>query len=153
MEERGGGLLWRGERFIEADDIRLRGAHNRENAMAASAVALARGLPAGAVREALRSFAGVPHRLEEVGARGGVVFVNDSKATNVDSAAVGIRAFDGGVHAILGGSLKGGGFRALRDPVSERCAACYLIGEAAAELARDLDGTVPLYDEGDLGHA
>ena len=54
------------------------------------------------------------------------------------------------MHAILGGSLKGGGFRALRDPVTERCVACYLIGEAAGELERDLEGTVALRSEGDL---
>ena len=153
MERREGTLRWRGEPLIEESAIRLRGAHNHENAMAASAVALERGLPAEAVREALQTFAGVPHRLEEVGTRDGVLFVNDSKATNVDSAAVGIRAFEGGVHAILGGSLKGGGFRALRDPVTERCVACYLIGEAAGELGRDLEGTVALRAEGDLERA
>jgi UDP-N-acetylmuramoylalanine--D-glutamate ligase len=105
------------------------------------------------VREALRTFEGVPHRLEEVAIRDGVTYVNDSKATNVASAAVGIRAFEGGVHAILGGSLKGGGFRELRDPVEERCAAAYLIGQAAEELERDLEGTVPLHRSGDLERA
>ena len=79
--------------------------------------------------------------------------MNDSKATNVDSATVGIRAFERGVHAILGGSLKGGGFQALREPVAERCVACYLIGEASRELARDLDGTVRLHPVGDLERA
>ena len=95
----------------------------------------------------------MPHRLEEVAERGGVLYVNDSKATNVDSATVGIRAFERGVHAILGGSLKGGGFRALREPVADRCVAGYLIGEAAEELARDLEGTVGLLRCGDLEHA
>ncbi|MFL5885795.1 MAG: glutamate ligase domain-containing protein, partial [Thermoleophilaceae bacterium] len=82
--------------------------------------------------------------------RDGILYVNDSKATNVASAIVGIRSFDGGVHAILGGSLKGGGFTGLREPVTERCRACYLIGEAAEQLARDLDGTAPLHRCGDL---
>ena len=67
---------------------------------------------------ALGSFAGVPHRLEEVTEREGVLYVNDSKATNVASAVRGIEAFDGGVHAILGGSLKGGGFEGLRDALA-----------------------------------
>ena len=71
------------------------------------------------MREGLRSFAGVPHRLEPVAEIDGVRFVNDSKATNVASAAVGIRAFDGGVHAILGGSDKGEPFAPLR---RRRCA-------------------------------
>jgi UDP-N-acetylmuramoylalanine--D-glutamate ligase len=96
----------------------------------------------------------VPHRLEEVGSVNGVLYVNDSKATNVSSAVRGIEAFDGGVHAILGGSLKGGGFEGLREAVSARCRACYLIGAAADALARDLDGTgVALRRCGDLATA
>jgi len=136
---------------LPPEGIRLRGAHNLENAMGASAAALASGVPADAVAAALRSFAGVPHRLEEVGVVGGVLYVNDSKATNVAAAARGIESFEGGVHAILGGSLKGGGFEALREPVSARCRACYLIGAAAYRLAADLKGTgVPLRRCGDL---
>ncbi len=130
---------------LPAEEIRLRGPHNLENAMGASAAALAAGVPAEAVAGALRSFAGVPHRLEEVGVVGGVLYVNDSKATNVSSAARGIESFDGGVHAILGGSLKGGGFAGLREPVAARCRACYLIGAAASRLAADLEPAgVPL---------
>jgi UDP-N-acetylmuramoylalanine--D-glutamate ligase len=96
------------------------------------------GLDRDAVREGLRTFAGVPHRLELVAEIGGVRFVNDSKATNVASATVGIRAFEGGVHAILGGSEKGEPFGSLADPVRERCAACYLTGAAAERLAEEL---------------
>jgi UDP-N-acetylmuramoylalanine--D-glutamate ligase len=130
---------------LSAGEVRLRGAHNLENAMGASAAALVSGVPAGAVAGALRSFAGVPHRLEEVGEAGGVLYVNDSKATNVSAAARGIESFEGGVHAILGGSLKGGGFEGLREPVAARCRACYLIGAAAERLAADLEPTgVPL---------
>ncbi len=153
LEQRDGALRWRGEHVIDVAEIRLRGAHNLENAMAAAAVALARGWPAAAVRATLRSFAGVPHRLEEVAERDGVLYVNDSKATNVASARVGIAAFDGGVHAILGGSLKGGGFDGLRGVLAERARAAYLIGEAAERLAQDLDGAVPLRRCGDLAAA
>ena len=148
-----GELVWRGEPLMPATEIRIRGEHNRANAMAAAAVALARGIDSGAVRRALGTFPGVPHRLEEVASRDGVLYVNDSKATNVASAIVGIRAFEGGVHLILGGSLKGGGFAGLREPVAERCRACYLIGQAADRLAQDLDGTVPLHRCGDLERA
>jgi UDP-N-acetylmuramoylalanine--D-glutamate ligase len=82
---------------------------------------------------------------------GGVLWVNDSKATNPASARVGVEAFDGGVHLIAGGSLKGGGFEELRGPVAERCRAVYLIGEAADLLERDLAGTgVALHRCGDL---
>ena len=142
-----------GELPLPAEEIRLRGAHNLENAMAASAAAMAAGVPQEAVAAALRSFPGVPHRLEEVGSVGGVLYVNDSKATNVSSAVRGIEAFDGGVHVILGGSLKGGGFEGLRDAVASRCVAAYLIGEAAERLEQDLAGTVPLHRSGDLATA
>ena len=107
--------------------------------MAAAAAALAMGLGRDAVREGLRGFAGLPHRLERVAEAGGVLYVNDSKATNVAAAAAGLRSFDGGVRAILGGSLKGQDFTGLVEPVGERCVACYLIGDAAEPLERDLE--------------
>jgi UDP-N-acetylmuramoylalanine--D-glutamate ligase len=139
-----------GELPLPPDEIRLRGAHNLENAMGASAAAMASGVPEEAVAAALRTFPGVPHRLEEVGSVNGVLYVNDSKATNVSSAVRGIEAFDGGVHVILGGSLKGGGFEGLREAVASRCVAAYLIGEAAERLEADLGGAVPLHRSGDL---
>jgi UDP-N-acetylmuramoylalanine--D-glutamate ligase len=139
---------------IAADELRLRGAHNVENARAAAAAALARGLPPDAVAEALRTFAGVPHRLEEVAQADGVAWINDSKATNVASARVGIEAFEGGVHLIAGGSLKGGGFEGLRDAVASRCKAVYLVGEASERLVADLEPTgVRLERCGDLERA
>ena len=138
---------------LPAVEIRLRGEHNLENAMGAAAAAIASGVPEGAVAGALRTFAGVPHRLEEVGSVNGVLYVNDSKATNVSSAVRGIEAFDGGVHAILGGSLKGGGFAGLRDALASHAVAAYLIGEAADRLEADLAGTVPLRRSGDLPSA
>src|SRR4051794_31143860 len=116
LEHAGDELRWRGRRLIGVEEIRLRGAHNLENAMAASAGALASGAPEDDVREALRSFRGVAHRLEEVVERDGVLYVNDSKATNVAAARVGLEAFaPGSVHVILGGILKGGSFAGLRD--------------------------------------
>jgi UDP-N-acetylmuramoylalanine--D-glutamate ligase len=134
------GVIFAGERpLLEASELSLIGPHNADNAMAAAAAALAMGLERDAVREALRTFAGVPHRLERVAERGGVLYINDSKATNVAAAAAGLRSFDGGVRAILGGSLKGGSFTGLVEPVSERCVACYLIGEAAKSLEQDLE--------------
>ena len=153
LEQRDGALWWRGERLIPVGEIRLRGAHNVENAMGAAATALACGWPADAVRTTLATFAGVPHRLEEVAERDGVLYVNDSKATNVASARVGIEAFPGGVHAILGGSLKGGGFGGLREAVASRARAVYLIGEAADALEHDLEGTVPVERCVELGRA
>jgi UDP-N-acetylmuramoylalanine--D-glutamate ligase len=146
-------LAWRGEPLMGVEELRLRGRHNLENAMAAAAAALATGVPPDGVRSGLRSFAGVPHRLEEVGTVGGVLYVNDSKATNVASAVRGIEAFEGGVHAILGGSLKGAGFTGLREAVRSRCVACYLVGEATERLEGDLAGAARLTRCGDLATA
>jgi UDP-N-acetylmuramoylalanine--D-glutamate ligase len=154
VEHRDGRLWWRGAFLIGASEIRLRGAHNRENAMAAAAVCLARGLPADAVRAALATFSGVAHRLEEIATADGVLYVNDSKATNVASAVVGIESFPGGVHAILGGRGKHGDYSPLARAVAARARAVYLIGEAAAEIGEALAGAgVPLHDCGDLATA
>ena len=154
LEDRAGHLWWDEEPLIEVDEIRLRGLHNRSNAMAAAAVALARGIERGAVAEALRSFPGVEHRLEEIDRQDGVLYVNDSKATNVDAAIVAIRSFDGGVHLIAGGRGKGGGYAALAEPVAERCARVYLIGEEADAIGAALEGTgVPLTRSGELERA
>jgi UDP-N-acetylmuramoylalanine--D-glutamate ligase len=139
---------------MRADEIRLPGEHNRENAMAAAAACLARGVEPAAVRAGLATFAGVAHRLETVATIDGVSYVNDSKATNVASAEVGLRAFAGGVHLIAGGSRKRSDYTPLAVPVRERCAAVYLIGETAPELRAALAPSgVPLRDCGDLAHA
>jgi UDP-N-acetylmuramoylalanine--D-glutamate ligase len=137
-----GTLFHDGEPLIATEELGILGEHNVANAMAAASAALAMGIDRDAVREGLRSFAGVPHRLEEVAEIDGVRFVNDSKATNVASAAVGISAFDGGVHAILGGSEKGEPFRPLIETIAERCVACYLIGATADRLATELSSVV-----------
>jgi UDP-N-acetylmuramoylalanine--D-glutamate ligase len=137
-----GAIFYDGEPLLAVEELGLFGEHNVANAMAAASAALAMGLDRDAVRNGLRSFAGVPHRLEQVAEIEGVRFVNDSKATNVASAVVGIGAFGGGVHAILGGSEKEEPFAALADPVRERCVACYLIGATADRLAGELASTV-----------
>ena len=123
--------------MIETAELQLLGEHNADNA-AAAAAALATGLDAEDVAAGLRSFPGVAHRLEPVAERRGVMYVNDSKATNVAAATAALRSFEGGVRAILGGSVKGEDFEPLRSPVSERCVACYLIGDAAGLLERAL---------------
>ncbi len=137
-----GTLFYDGEPLIGVEELGLFGEHNVVNAMAAAAAALTMGLDRDAVQEGLRSFAGVAHRLEAVAEIDGVRFVNDSKATNVAAATVGLRAFEGGVHAILGGSEKDEPFGLLADPVRETCAACYLIGAAAGRLATELAAVV-----------
>jgi UDP-N-acetylmuramoylalanine--D-glutamate ligase len=142
------------EALLPGEQISLPGAHNRQNAMAAAAVTLARGLPPAAVAEGLRTFKGVAHRLELIAERGGVRYVNDSKATNVDSTVVALRSFPGGVHLIAGGQGKAQDFSPLAPLVAERCAAVYLIGEDADQLAAALRETgVPLVECGDLSAA
>jgi UDP-N-acetylmuramoylalanine--D-glutamate ligase len=133
-----GTIFYGGEPLLAVEELGLLGEHNVANATAAAAAALAMGLDRDAVRDGLRSFAGVPHRLEPVAEIDGVRFVNDSKATNVASAIVGLRAFGGGVHAILGGSEKHDDFAPLVEPVIERCVACYLIGASAERLTAAL---------------
>jgi len=147
-------LSWQGGSLLDISELQVRGAHNVNNVMAAAAATLARGIEPDAVRSALREFRGIEHRLEEVGEAGGILYVNDSKATNVSSALAALRAFAGGVHAILGGSLKDAGFAALAPVVGDHCRACYLIGEAAEQLAADLEPSgVELVRSGDLERA
>ncbi|HEU5252617.1 MAG TPA: UDP-N-acetylmuramoyl-L-alanine--D-glutamate ligase [Solirubrobacterales bacterium] len=134
----GGTIFYDGEPLLPVSELGLFGEHNVANAMAAAAAALAMGIDREAVREGLRSFAGVPHRLESVAEIDGVRFVNDSKATNVASAAVGIRAFEGGVHAILGGSEKEEPFAPLVEPLVERARVAYLVGATTERMAREL---------------
>jgi UDP-N-acetylmuramoylalanine--D-glutamate ligase len=152
-----GTIFYGGEPLLAVAELGLLGEHNVANAMAAATAALAMGIERDAVREGLRSFAGVPHRLEQVAAIDDVRFVNDSKATNVASATVGLRAFEGSVHAILGGSEKGESYEPLLEPVRERCRACYLIGASAERLAEALapavEAGVPLYRCADLEEA
>jgi UDP-N-acetylmuramoylalanine--D-glutamate ligase len=134
---------------LGAYETSLLGPHNAENAAAAGTVAEAMGIAPDAIREGIASFPGVVHRLERVREVGGVLYVNDSKATNVAAATAALRSFERGVHAILGGSLKGEGFEDLAAPVAERCAAAYLIGPAADPLERDL---APAWEAG-VDHA
>jgi UDP-N-acetylmuramoylalanine--D-glutamate ligase len=108
--------------------------------MAAAAVCLARGVDADAVRDGLRTFGGVEHRLEEAATIDGVLYVNDSKATNVASTLVALESFDTPIHLIVGGQGKGEDYAPLREPVAQRCAGVYLIGEEAERLAQAIGG-------------
>jgi UDP-N-acetylmuramoylalanine--D-glutamate ligase len=148
-------LTWQGAPLLDARELRLPGAHNRENAMAGAAVCLARGIEPEAVRAGLRSFGGVAHRLEPVAERDGVAYVNDSKATNVDSTLVALRSYPPHtIHLIAGGQTKRQDFGPLAPLVAERCATVHLIGEGAGELATALaPADVPLMFSGDMEHA
>ncbi|MCK8783107.1 UDP-N-acetylmuramoyl-L-alanine--D-glutamate ligase [Roseomonas sp. NAR14] len=111
----------------------LPGAHNAQNAAAAAAVALDLGVPRDVLAEALRTYPGLPHRLERVGESDGVLFVNDSKATNADSTERALLSFER-VVLIAGGVPKAGGIAPLA-PLFGRIAQAFLIGECAEEFA------------------
>jgi UDP-N-acetylmuramoylalanine--D-glutamate ligase len=150
-------LHWRGERLLVAEEVGIPGRHNLENAMAAAAACLTRGVDPAAVSEGLRTFPGVAHRLETVATRDGVGFVNDSKATNVASALVGLQASAGqtaNIHLILGGLDKGQDFTPLAAAVAGTCRAVYLIGRDARLIAQALAGVdVPVSECGTLERA
>jgi UDP-N-acetylmuramoylalanine--D-glutamate ligase len=125
----------------------LRGAHNRENAAAATAAARAAGIDDQAIATALRTFPGIPHRLELVGERDGVRYVNDSKATNVAAALRGLAAYaDEPVHLILGGSPKGEDFAPLAAAIGSNVRSVHLIGAEGPRIGEvvtgDVDGTL-----------
>jgi UDP-N-acetylmuramoylalanine--D-glutamate ligase len=157
LREERGTLLWDGRPLLACRELRLRGRHNVQNAMAAAAVCLARGLDPESVRAGLRGFAGVAHRLEDVARRDGVLYVNDSKATNVASTLVALEAMESDglpAHLILGGKGKGQDFAALRLAVKRSCRAVYLIGEDAAAIAAAFAGaSVKVHACGDLDRA
>jgi UDP-N-acetylmuramoylalanine--D-glutamate ligase len=154
VQVRAGMLWWGREALLGVDELSLPGEHNRDNAMAAAAVCLARGLPRDAVAAGLRTFPGVAHRLEPLAVKRGVAYVNDSKATNVASTLVALRAYPGAVHLIAGGRGKQEDFSPLAPLVAERCRAVYLLGEASAELAAALASAgVPVRTVADLERA
>jgi UDP-N-acetylmuramoylalanine--D-glutamate ligase len=119
----------------------LRGRHNAQNAAAALAALVPFKLDSGLIQKALRSFPGLPHRLEEVGRAGRVLFVNDSKATNADSTEKALASFPGEIFWIAGGKAKAGGIASLNH-YFPRIRRAYLIGEAATDFALTLDGQV-----------
>ncbi len=129
----------------------LRGRHNAQNALAAVAACLASGLDEEAIRAGLKSFPGLAHRMEQVGRKGAVLFVNDSKATNAEAAAPALSSFER-IHWIAGGLPKTGCIEALQ-PLYSRIAKAYLIGEAAPGFAAALGEAVPYEISGTLDAA
>ena len=132
----GGGAAATGPdgRVLPLAELAIPGAHNVSNALAATAVALAFGLPAEAIRRAAAAFTGVEHRLESVAVVDGVRFVNDSQGTQPDAVAAALRAFEPPIVLIAGGRDKGIDLAALAPVVAERAAAAVLIGESGPTL-------------------
>ena len=130
----------RQEEVIRVRELRLIGAHNVSNAMAALSMGLLCGCPLDAIRQVLRTFSGLDHALQVVRDRGGVRFVNDSKGTNVDATVKALESLDRPIVLIAGGRDKGGDFTRLSEPIRRRVKRLILIGEAAGRIAEAIGG-------------
>jgi UDP-N-acetylmuramoylalanine--D-glutamate ligase len=139
-----GKILFDGEPLMDTGEIPIRGLHNIENTMAAAAAARLAGASLASIAAAVRTFKAVEHRLEFVRTLNGVDFYNDSKATSVDATLKALTAFSGGLWVILGGKDKGLDYTLLRAPLAAKAHAALLIGAAAAKIAEQLDGALPL---------
>jgi UDP-N-acetylmuramoylalanine--D-glutamate ligase len=124
--------------------VSLPGRHLLADVLAATGISLLAGVAPEAIESAVRGFNGLEHALERVATIGGVLFVNDSKATNVVSARRAIESFEGDVVPILGGRYKGGDFGELRDVLQGRASGLVAIGEAADRIESSLGGVVPV---------
>jgi UDP-N-acetylmuramoylalanine--D-glutamate ligase len=136
------------------DSIAVEGSHNKENAVIATQAAMLMGVDPLSIAGTLATFPGLPHRMELIGVWRGVKYVNDSKATNVAATLAALGSYSGSAHALIGGSPKGEDFSALRDAVDRSCAAVYLNGATAPELAVALEGAaVPVHSFATLDEA
>jgi UDP-N-acetylmuramoylalanine--D-glutamate ligase len=135
-------------------DLSLPGLHNLENAMAAALLSRAMGVDREVIPDALNRFPGLSHRLQKVRDRLGVIWYDDSKATNLAATQKSLAGFiDGTVHLILGGRHKGGELEELVEAASRKVLCAYLIGEAANRFGEALAGVVPCEQCGDLEEA
>jgi UDP-N-acetylmuramoylalanine--D-glutamate ligase len=140
-----GWLVIGGERVLPRAEVPLRGEHLLHDVLAAAVAARLAGVDARAVAAGIRSFAGVPHRLEPLGVHGGIEYVNDSQATIPVAAIAALNAFeDRGLVVIVGGQGKGLAYDELAEVIVARCRAAVLIGETAAELEPLLAGRLPV---------
>ena len=139
-------LRFKGQRhsICKMSEIRIPGAHNVANAMAASMVAHVCGCPPDVMRRVLSTFPGLEHALELIRERNGVRFINDSKGTNVDATMKALESLNRPIVLIAGGKDKGGDFGKLRDVVARRVKQLVLIGEAAPRIHQMLEGLKPI---------
>jgi UDP-N-acetylmuramoylalanine--D-glutamate ligase len=141
------------ERLVPLAAIRLLGPHLVADVLAASAIASLVGVDAAAMTRAVEGFTGLEHALEPVVEVAGVRFVNDSKATNVESARRAIESFEDGLVVILGGRFKGGDFRDLAESLQARHATVVAIGESRTLIHQAFDGALPVHDAADMSSA
>src|SRR5207237_6790329 len=133
-----------GGELVPRDELRLLGDHNVANALAAALAVRETGVAPGAIGEGLRSFTPLPHRLEPVREVGGVLWINDSKATNVASTVVAVEAMSRPFVLLLGGRHKGEPYTRLAPLLRDACRLVVAYGEAGPIVAQDLAGRVPL---------
>jgi UDP-N-acetylmuramoylalanine--D-glutamate ligase len=154
---RGGRIVFRdakGERDImAADEMTLKGLHNLENVLAAVAMGSLAGIEPAAIRQAVKDFKAVEHRLEYVTTIRGVQYFNDSKATNVDATIKALESFPGRIHLILGGKDKGSDYTLLNALLRERVKKAYTIGAAAEKIESQIAGVVEIVPTGTLDSA
>jgi UDP-N-acetylmuramoylalanine--D-glutamate ligase len=140
----GGWLMLDDDRLIHREDVPLLGQHNVANALAAALAADSAGVPRETIARALREFRGLPHRLEPVAEVRGVRWINDSKATNVASTLVALRAVEPPFVLIVGGRHKGEPYTPLGSALKDRCRAIVAYGEARALIMADLSAYAPV---------
>jgi UDP-N-acetylmuramoylalanine--D-glutamate ligase len=133
-----------GEQLIRRDELHLLGDHNIANALAAALAVHEAGVPPPLIAEGLRSFRPLPHRLEPVREVGGVLWINDSKATNIAATTVAVIAMERPFVLLLGGRHKGEPYTSLAPLLADRCRLVIAYGEAGPLVEKDLGGTVPL---------
>jgi len=141
------------EEVIRASEIPLFGIHNQENIMASALVGHIFGIATSQIRESIKTFKGLEHRLEKVLTLKGIDFYNDSKATNVDAALKSLQSFDSKVILVLGGRDKGGNFNKLRRVIKEKVKKIILIGEAKEKIRKALNSVVDFSDSYSLKEA
>lgn len=138
---------------LSRSDIQLKGEHNLENVLAAVAMSMVAGCTPQQVRDAVKDFRAVEHRLELVATINGVTFYNDSKATNVDATVKALESFPGNIHIILGGKDKGSDYTVLNPLLHERVKRVYLIGAASDKIASHIKNATELVRSGTLERA
>jgi UDP-N-acetylmuramoylalanine--D-glutamate ligase len=141
------------QRLMKTAEIRLPGFHSQENVMAAALIGKALGVDPRSMRASIRSFPGLEHRLEKVLTIGGVLFINDSKATTVEATIKALQSLDRRIVLILGGRDKGADFRLLRGQVRKSVKKIILLGEAREKIAAALGKLVPMAEAQSLRQA
>jgi UDP-N-acetylmuramoylalanine--D-glutamate ligase len=138
---------------IKKEDVPLEGKHNLDNVACAIAVARIMGISDESIRDAIRTFKGLAHRFERMGVFGGVDFIDDSKATNIDAAKRALESLRGKTVLIAGGRDKGGDYTSVLPVVKDKVKAMVLIGEARDRMREAFSGTVPVFTVGNMEQA